>query len=454
MNFMKNLAVAIILILSTTHLIAQNKEEQKTSGKRWYVKGSYQLSDTQALTFIEYPSFKDGILLVNNKAAIQWEILVDGNILGISKHNGHPIVFYNPKSKPSEIYVATIDLSSQKITDDKLAYKGKKGLSNIQNDAAGNFSQLVLRKKTSDDPDYVKGFVLITLNADGSAVSKDLTSIASEGLYVGDRGGKDGCVFIASIAESVITVEKFSHEGALVSKLQSPLNMRKTNFYAVMNTDAFTNNGIVVNLRVYNKEKDRAFSYHKFNFDDNQVATFNEAPLNKTTPYKFSNPDELRPLDVLFTTDKIVMVREVIFSEAIPRGNSVSFLNHSQTIVVSIFDKQMKLQREILLDKFSLSYSSADNGITAKINKNKLYILSSEGSGSKFDSYCYTVNLNDGQWQKRKIGTGEPSITTSIYAEGTIWLTNEIILSQLHIGLGAGTSRYKTVLESVGYDAP
>lgn len=454
MNFMKNLAFAFILILFSTHLIAQNKEEQKTSGKKWYVRGSYQLSDTQALTFIEYPSFKDGILMVTNKAAIQWEILVDGNIIGISKHNGHPIVFYNPKGKTSEINVATIDLNAQKITDDKLAYKGKKGLSNIQNDAAGNFSQLVLRLKTNDDPDNVKGFVLISLNADGSTVSKDLASIAPKGLYVGDSGGKDGCVFIASIADGIITVEKFSHEGTLISKLQSPIDMRKTHFYAVMNTDAFTNNGILVNIRVYNKDKDRAFSYYKFNFDDNQVATFNEAPLNKNTPYKFSNPDELRPLDVIFTTDKIVMVREVIFSQTINRGNSVSFLHHSQTIAVTIFDKQMKLQRETLLDKFSLSYSSADIGITSKINKDKLYILSSEGSGSKFDSYCYTVNLNDGQWQKRKIGTQAPSITTSIYSDGTIWFKNEIILSQLHIGFGAGTSRYSTVLESVGYDAP
>lgn len=451
---MKNVLFSILLLLLCIPIFAQNKEEQKTSGKRWYVKGSYQLSDTQALVFIEYPSYKDGILMVNNKAAIAGEILVDGNILGISKHNGRPIVFYHPKGKATEIHVATIDFTSKNVTDDKLAYKGKKGLSNIQNDAAGNFSQLVVRLKANDDVDDVKGFVLITLNADGSAIQKDLASIAPKGLYVGDNGGKDGCVFIASIAESVLTVEKFSHDGTLVSKLQSSLDMRKTHFYAVMNTDPFSNNSVSVNLRVYNKEKDRVFGYYTFNFDNNEVAIFNEAPLNKNSPYKFSSHDELRPLDVLFTTDKTVMVREVIYSQSIPRGNSVSFLHHSQTIVVTVFDKKMKLQQEILLDKFSLSYSSADIGITSKINKDKLYILSSEGSGNKFDSYCYTVNLNDGKWQKRQIGTVGPSITTSIYSDGTIWLTNEIILSQLHIGLGAGTSRYKTVLESISYDAP
>ena len=465
---MKNLLFAIICVISCAHLIAQTKEEPKTTEKKWYVKGALQLSDTQALCIIEHPSYRNGVLMVNNIGTVEWDISIDGCILGISKHNGNVLVFYTAKGTWDKIYnsidktivkinIAILDIKSQKIIDDKVVYNGSQYvIPDIQNDAAGNFSQLLLRSTSRKKPGFAKGFTLITLTANGSVAKKDISSIATEGMYIGNSAGKDGCMFIASIVKGSIVVEKFSHEGMLTGKLESsPLDIHKKSYYnSLMCTDTFTNNAVLLNFRARNKEKGMAFSYFRFNFDDNQVAAVNETPLNKTSSYKFNFVDQLEPIDLLFTNDKIIMVREVRRTEVINRGNGkVSFINHSENVVVSIFDKQMKQIRDIEINKATISFSQVDIGLACRIKKDKLYILSGENKGlGTFENYCYTINLNDGKWEKRKIGSNKPSSSTSIFTQGTIWFANEFVMSHLHIGFGVGIKRYSTELESVGYD--
>lgn len=474
MTFMKNLVFATIFIISCTNLFAQNKEEPNKREKKWYVKGTLQHTDTQALTIIEYASFKNGVFMVNNTGAIEWDILIDGCILGISKYNGNLLVFYTARGTwdrinnsiiypINKINVATIDIKSQKIIDDKIVYKGRQYvIPYIQNDVTGNFNQLLIRStQYAKKVGKTKWLTSISLTSDGNVVNKNISSIAIEGSYIGNSAGKDGSFFIASFVNEKIVIEKFNHDGELISKLESsPLDMQKKSKYrSVMTTDTFTNNAVLLNLRVFNKEKTKAFSNFRFNFDDSQVTTVNETPLNKTSSYKFDHYTQLEPIEIFFTNDKIVMAKEVRFTEIITGSSGrAKIMEHGESLVLSIFDKQMKLLHDVVIPKATVSYSKIDVGLGCHIHKDKMYILSGENYGmGTFENYCYTVNLNDGKWEKRKIGSNKPSMETGIYAQGTIWFANKFVMSHLHIGGGffaIGIQRYSTELESISYDAP
>lgn len=467
MDLLKTLVIATTLFISCNHLFAQKKEDTAGTEKNWYIKGAFPVSETQSLALWEHKKDEYGIVMVNNMGVIQWEMPFKGCVLAISKYKDHFLVFYGKKGYYDDHYgitkfikqinAATIDIKSQQIIDDKEIYKGSKYVyADILNDAAGNFSQLILHHWTGIFG--TKGFIAITFNADGSVTNKEIPGSGTEDKYIGCSAGKDGSFFVSHIQNwSSLVVEKFSHEGALISKLESPLAMRKDPDYKfVMQIDPGTNNSIAITLKLVNKDLDYEFSHFLFNFDNNKIDTVHEAPLaKKTTPYHFDSFKDLQPVNLLFTNDKIIVIREVRTSSTIGSGSSATVAYNSRNAVVSVFDKKMKLQREIIINKGTTSYSSVDIGLSCHISKDKLYMLVGENAGmAKYDNFCYNINLNEGSYERKKIGVNRPSGTTSICTLSTIWFKNEFIMTQLHIGSIFGNiSSYSSILERVGFDA-
>jgi len=460
MNLLKTLAITATLIISCNYLSAQ-KNETEAHENKWYIKETFVLNDTQSLGLYEHKESETGVLLVNNMGAVEWELPIKGCVMAISKYKDNFLVFYREKGywskhldgcKIQKINAATLDIKSQKIIDDKVIYTGNKYIiPDFQKDPAGYFSQLLIRTTTEYEPEETKGITLITFNADGSAASKEIPSIATAGKFIGSSAGKDGSVFISSIQNgSSIAVEKFSHEGVLISKQESPINIRKkADYKAVMRTDTYiNNNAVLINLKVVNQEKDKAFSYFRFNFDNNQVAVSNEAPLDKNSPYKYiRNHDELKPVDILYTNKFIILVRMVKFTEDLTRqGGRSDIRNHGDAMIVSVFDRQMKLLREVVMQKAAESVYDLDVELTAHINKDRLYILTGHtGNGRNLWNHLYNVNLNDGKYENKQVGIPESGST--MWIDGTFWFANEFIISHLH-----GRFSKNTVLDRVSYN--
>lgn len=466
MNCLKTLVLTATLIITCNHLFAHTKEDTAGTEKHWFIKNAFPVNETQSLAIWAHKKGEYGVVMINNMGAVQWEMPFKGCVLAISKYKDHFLVFYAKKGYWHDKYeltkytkqlnAATIDIKSQKIIDDREIYKGSEYVyADIQNDPAGNFSQLLLHQFNGYDS---KGFTLITFNADGSVASKEIPCITTEKKFISNSTGKDGSFFIGYIQNwSSLVVEKFSHEGALLSKLESPLTMRKDPDYkTVMRTDPGTNNSVVITLRFVNKNMDYVFSHFLFNFDNNQIDTVNEAPLTKkTTPYHFQDYKDLAPVDILFTNDKILVIREVRTSETRGTGSSYTTTYIRRNAVISDFDKKMKLRREIIINKTTMSYSYIGLGLSCHINKDKLYMLAGENAGmAKFDNFCYTVNLNEGNHERKKIGLNKPSWSSSICPLSTLWFKNEFVMTQLHIAsLFDKISSYSSRLERVGFDA-
>lgn len=466
MNPLKILVITATLIITCNHLFAQ-KDDLAGTEKQWLIKDAFPVSETLSLALYEHKKDENGIVLVNNKGDIQWELPFEGCVMAFSKYKDNFLVFYAKKGHWDKMFgsrrtikqinAATIDIKSKKIIDDKVIYTGSNYVvPDFQLDPAGNFSQLLLRKSGRSSIPETGGFILLTFNADGSVSNKELTSIATGGKFIACSGGKDGSVFISSIQNwSSVVVEKFSHEGTLISKLESPVAIRQDPDYtSVMRTDPGTNNAVILSFKAVNKDKDYAFTLFKFNFDDNKVIAINEAPLTKkSSPYNFSRYMDLKPMDIFFTNDKIIVVRGPWNYEMSTWNNRTTVTYNSGNIVVSVYDKQMKLQRETILSRGVSSYSFNDIFINCHLEKDRLFILSSENAGmGKFGSFCYNVNFNEGTYERKQIGQ-KASMSTSISAPSTIWLKNELIMTNLHIGFGSGPGRYSSVLERVGFDA-
>jgi hypothetical protein len=459
MNILKTLVITATFIIPFNHLFAQKKDEAAKVEKEWYIKESLPLNETQKLGIFEHKGWDNGVLLINNKCAVEWELPFKGCVMAVSKYKGNYLVFYSKKGYWTKAYgsyniidqlnAATIDAKTQKIIDDKVVYSGKNYVvPDFQNDPAGNFSQLLLRETSKDDLGTTAWFKLISFNADGSVATKAITSIATTGLFVGTSGGKDGSFFISSIQNgSFVVVEKFSHDGSFISKQESSQLsiLKKSEYKALVLTDTCTNNAVFLTLLYVNQEKAKAYSHFRFNFDNNQVAVCNEEPLNKISTY--GNVDQakyLQPMDAFFTKDNVIVVRTVKHTDDYSTINHRDVRYWGASVIVSIFDKQMKLQRDVVINKTIMSYNWRDPEITAHLNKDRLYILGVESIGN----FCYNINLNDGKFEKKTIGSPNPS-STSMYAPASIWFGNEFILTHLHVTL-FGKSR--SVLERVGYD--
>jgi hypothetical protein len=464
MNLLKALVITATLIITCTHLSAQKKGDTATTEKNWYIKDALHLSDTQSLAIFEHTESENGVCLINNKGAVAWELPFEGCVMAISKYKDNFLVFYSKKGYWSKLYpfhdkikqinAAILDLKSHKIIEDKVVYTGSKFIvPDFHNDLTGNFSQLLVRQSSSHEKEETEGVTVISFNTDGSVANKEITSIAPQGLFIGSSAGKDGSIFISSIQNgSSVVVEKFSHEGVLISKQESPVNFRKKSDYkAVMRTDTYTNNAVLLNLMVFNQEKDKAFSFFRFDFDNNQVAVSNEPPLNKSSGYKYIRDfKDFEPNEVHATKDKIVMIKMVKFLKSYVSGNTTSTQFNNGTVIVSVFDRQMNLQRNVVLQKACMSYNSDDIKITTHINNDRIYILTGETTSGwgGIGNFCYNVNLNDGKFEKKKIGYTDPS-STSMFAPATVWFGNEFLLAHWHYKQG----KYKSILERIGFDA-
>lgn len=444
MQFLKSVALAIIFIISYSGSFSQKTGASK-SKCNWYIKEVFNLNETQALGIVEFSFLRQNVVLINNLTKVEWETRIDEYIWGLSKFKGNILVFYK---KFGELHMATLDIKSGKILDDKIINNGSKHhhLVVVQNDPAGNFDNLLVRTATFGQPE-TKAIRLITLSEEGKAIAKDLPSVAINGSYIGCSVANGGHISVASIVNNSVVVEQFNHEAVLENKLEKPLNCRKKfDYNAQMRTDGFASNTVVISLKYENPDKDNVFSYFSFNFNNKQVVVADEAPLNKTSQYKFKNKDYLTPVDILFTNDKIIMVKEVNY--LIKNQSGAPTYYFSEAAIVSVYDKQMHLLHDILLDKKTGGYSSGAIGLGFNINNDKLYVLSGEypSTGTNGD-YSYKIDLSTGKWEKKKIGSGKPSTYKPLFTHSTFWFRNECVINHVTFTFGD----YDTMFEKINY---
>lgn len=462
MNVLKQLTLTLSVTLSTSFLFAQDKTKPDIAGK-WHIKNVVYLNDGDGLGVTEYSEKNNGVVKVNKQAKVEWEIPVDGkHILGMGKYKDNAIIFYidhgdwddrsSTFKRIEDIHSAIVDLKSHQLTNDKVVYTASDYIyPEVNNDLAGNFINLSIRTTKKNSPEDTKKLTILTLGADGNGVQKELSTAAINGWFIDMLVNKEGSTFVASTVNGSMIVEKFNSNGSPETKLEVPLDIKETYLHSYkMGLDPNANNTVITGIRYVKKDKNRWISFCQFNFDEKKAVSIEDVPLEKGSPYKFRDQFLLKPQNILFTKDKIILVKEIQDLNSTASGSQIIY--ESESAVVSIYDKQLHALQNIVIPKKLQSFTPTSVGLSCFIKNEKLYLLSTElYSVGALENYCYVIDLNSGKLEKKKIGYNKPNSSRTVATYSTFWFPNECVVSHLFFEKFFGV-KFDTVLEKISYD--
>lgn len=418
-QFFRLLLGILIAVSFSTNVKAQNSASGAFSGKG-QIGNMIPIDDNTACGHIVIGSLNEALLVLDQKGQVLWNEHVKGYIKGEGKWNGNVIFFYAEKSNGGPLHAAIFDVKQKKIVKDKVIYdipKKPGGTIHVQNDPGHNFSHLLFRSNGS-----APLITMITLSADLEIYTKVLLPADSR-IFIGIHTSKQGDIFLTSMVEGRVITEQFDREGESKRKLQVDLDVRiKTYFTAISRLDTFTNN-ILVAIQYVNTDKDKAINLYRFDFDAGKTKAAPSVLLDDVyyDALHAKEPDakkrlkpieEMVPVDILASRDKIILVKEIRTLYATQR--SVAALN--KAAVVSVFNKELKPLHETVLNKYYEAYASFNSRLISFVHNENLYVISPESEGAAtFYDYCYIIDLSADKKVKKKLprvsGLPEPSAT-------------------------------------------
>ncbi len=425
-----------------------NVKAQQVFPGKGQIMNMFAIDDNTAVGHIIYGSLNEAFIVLDQKGQLLWGEPVRGYIKGEGKWNGNVIFFYTEKSNGGPLHAAIVDLKEKKIVKDKIIYdipKKSDGDIYVQNDPRNNFSSLLFRGNGSEPL-----INMITLSAELEIYTKMLLPADSR-TFIGIHTSKQGDIFLTSMVNGKLIAEQFDKEGEVKRKLQVDLDVRnKSYFTAVSRLDTFANSTLVA-IQYVNTDKDKAINLYRFDFDAEKVKAAPPVLLDKAyagtleekepDAKKGLKPiDEMVPVDILATQDKVILVKEIRTLYSTP--NSVAALN--KAAVVSVFNKELKLLQEAVLNKYYQAYASFNSHLVSFIHNGKLYVLSPESEGFlTFYDYCYIIDLSTGKKERKKL----PTVGGLIDAASTALFNSSCILGYVHkdLSISKGKSNVKAM---------
>ncbi len=470
----KIVITVIILILSCTASYSQD----------YLITNTLPANDSIAFTTLRYGRKDYGFGVISSKGTMNWQVPVPGYPLGMGKFKNNAAVFYtfeNPEGATDlkEVHAALINLHEKKITNDKVVYTSKDKYEKypfILNDPHGNFTYLLVRS------DALKGLLgngaaqvkakmkattelsAISLETDLEPHSKDIKSIALESVFVTACVGMNNDLYVSSFSNDQLITEKFDSDANLKGKLSvaAPVTTKKE-FFPVIKYDSTRGNCIDVGIAYSNNHKDDVMRSFRFDFNDKKAIATDEVVLDKSYVKQlektggnnsrlsnFKKIDELYPVQILETADKVIVLKEIQYHFTPVGDNAEQFFREGG--IISIYsNKDMHLERDVVFDKYFGTYIMGGTGINSQPKNGKLYTVTCELAGAgKYKTYLYTVNINDGAVNKRELKKEEAG-KGWITAPTTIaWFSNNFI-TPFNSGKAFIHLKFETDLQSENY---
>jgi len=277
---------------------------------------------------------------------------------------------------------------------------------------------------------------------------------ANSRTFIDIHTSKQGDIFLTTMVNGKLIAEKFDKEGEVKSKLQVDLDVRNKSYYtAVSRLDTFANNTLVA-INYLNTDKDRAINLYRFDFDAEKVKTAPPVLLDKAyagtleekepdARKRLKSIDEMVPVDILATPDKVILVKEIRTLYSTQR--SVAALN--MAAVVSVYNKELKPLHETVLNKYYEAYASFNSHLISFIHNDKLYVLSPETAGiGTFYGNCYIVDISADKKVKKKL----PPVNGLFDAASTVLFQNSCIIG--HVNKVLAMENGKTNLQAITYE--
>lgn len=386
--------------------------------------------------------------------------------LGMGKSGSNLVIIYAQEYKFRQpiqvIYAMLVDPEQKKVLKKEVIYKnpGKMQIEvEVLRDDAGSLSCVLVRESTMKEGTFgsygsgsigkTKTLTMIRLGDNLTPQTKELDGLVLESQYMMSRAGSNNELYVCSYSKKQLTTERFDGSGKKMSQLTIDVSYKQDfegNFFAKY--DSIRENCFYLAMAYSNENKDHVNTVFKFDFN-NKKASMTE-PIANDKGYlkslKAANPDTkmnhfvfmkaLKPLQLINTADKTILIKEIQTATTDPNGNVLGHFR--QGAIISIYTPELKLIKEIPINKYTNLAKWDMNQIHGYAKNEKLYVVTNETSGVKYDPVLYTIDLNNFSISSKKIPDPESGNNWIVVPDDVLWYKNSFLIPFFKKG---GTSK-------------
>lgn len=446
-----------------------------------FQQGIIYEGDTVSMFPVKYVRQGFGLVKMDRNANMLWELKLPGMPIGTSRLGTAILVICIPEDAVNgngQVTGVLVDPHTGRKIKEKQIYQDGSGHYldvKVQNNPDGSFHNLLVRTTHYEGKrsmQWNKGQVLfastdklgiVYLNEDLS-ISKDIekSDLLKDIFFLGSLVNENQEILLLGHDEKNLIALKVSRDGVLLDRLETPI---KTDAHYIMHVaialDDRNHGNLLASLNVH--EHDRLLRTCLFDFSKKTVLQAEPVQLNKSYSKSLElaggvrgrggddNIEDLGPEVILQTGDKIIVVKEVRGASA-GGANSQVAKRSSQRLVVSFYDRNLKLLKETGIDKYFEFFYGTGCSSGYRLKGDNLYLLTAVNTGSNtYQNLTATINLKTmsiGPLQALPESGGRRKF---IEAGATLWFSNNYVLSDL-VPLGISGVEANTGFEVGTYD--
>ncbi len=425
--------------------------------------GILYLNESEAILPVTYKRKEFGLVKMLKTGKAKWEKPIGGYILGTALKNGNIFVLYTPDWESEigriiivkELHAALLNPENGNIIADKLIYTNtikkhleariaKRPSSEIDHITIRNmsFSMETVRK---DLPSETSNFQAIYL--DNQLNTEKIVPINSSflnNMFFGEQVNEAGESFLVSQSGTDIVVQKFGPGFEKSEKLSRSLGDSKASgIFPLLRIDKNNPEAIIFTIN-HLSEKKRANSILRFDFSTKKVQSHLQESTKeysksldwiKIDGVKAGNKnmiEDLKIVRVVQLADKIILVKEMQHSYSTFDKPTAS-RRYRDGIVISQYNHEMKLVKEIAIDKNHEVMSDEGLTLAANIVDEKLHIFNGVIVGiMRYGTTHCIVNLKTMTLEKSVLLDREGfEFHEPIEGASTVWLGKTVLLNYL-----------------------
>jgi hypothetical protein len=441
---------------------AISQGQDKPQEYPWFITDRIYTSDSTAAAILEYHDSKRSIGFITQDGSLQKEIPLKGaNILGLGKWNGNILCFYTEEkenTRRKDIHAVLVDGNTQTLVTDKVIYTnpGNRQLDMAMgNDAEGNFHHLLIRSTDfkagfmhpvewySESIQRTTGLAELQLSDQLEPAVKELPSVGIGGDFMGSFTDDKGQLTLLSFNKDQLIAERFSPEGQLQQTLTTPLDYTPNGIAFVRDWMGQLDpaNGNILTFNIVHGGRHKYFSLFVFDFEARTIVFQQKDELNRdyfrayennsglTTTRRFQPADNLKPANIVYTNDKLVVFQEIT-SEWCPPNNGPCTLD-AEGVIASVYDRQQyHLVHQFFLDRWEETKFEVGRDISCTVRDGKIHVFGSQNINKliyKYDNFYYVIDPEKNIARKMTPDGDTNPQPDPIDARNIMWFRNGIL---------------------------
>jgi hypothetical protein len=414
------------------------------------------------------------------------EVPINGStIVGLGKWRGNIVCFYTEaaeNTRKKDVHAVLVDGKTKTLLTDKVIYTnpGDHQLDlSMGNDVEGNFHYLLIRSTDfkagfmhpveywqSEHIQRTTGLTELRLSDQFQPALKELSCSGIGGDFLSSfTDAKGQLTFLSSVKDQLIA-ERFSPDGQPQQKLTAPFDYSPNGFdpirFWVGQLDPSNSNILTFNISYGARRK--YLSLFVFDFGVGKVTLQQKDELDKdyfrafkdnpdlTSTKHFKSVDELKPDNILYTNDRMVVFDEIRYDWC--PGQNAACRQDAEGVIVSVYDRQQyHLLHRFFLDRWFECKFGVGRGLSYTVRDGKIHAFGCQNFTSfayKYGNFYYVIDPEKNIAEMKTPDWGPDPQSDPIDTKSVMWFRNSILRVNSGEGLLLG-SKFHSYLIKLNY---